>query len=166
MFAIRELVGFPVVRHMKTRNARGMSKPRIDAPGAEAEAVRAFLAERIPDARIVGEGEAADFIMIKPADLQELIEDAVAAAAYARTRHQEFVPAAFVDRLLAGETPVKLWREHRGLSLTALAEKAEIGKGYLSQIESGSRKGTVQTLRKLAAALEGDLDDLAARPAR
>jgi len=150
---------------MKTRHIRGMSKPRIDVPGAEAEAVRAFLAERIPDARIVGEGEVADFIMMKPADLEEMIEDAVAAAAYARTRNQEFVPAAFVDRLLAGENPVKLWRENRGLSLTALAEKAEIGKGYLSQIESGGRKGTVQTLRRLAAALNVDLDELAPRSA-
>jgi len=150
---------------MKTRHIRGMSKPRIDVPGAAADAVRAFLAERIPDARIVGEGEVADFIMMTPADLEEMIEDAVAAAAYARTRNQEFVTAAFVDRLLAGESPVKLWRKNRGLSLTALADKAEIGKGYLSQIESGGRKGTVQTLRRLAAALDVDLDDLAPRSA-
>ncbi len=105
-----------------------------------------FLAERIPDARIVRAGEVADFIMMKPADLEELIEDAVAAALYRICR-----PAA--RRRKPGQAVA---RENRGLSLTALAEKAEIGKGYLSQIESGGRKGTVQTLLRLAAALNVD----------
>jgi transcriptional regulator with XRE-family HTH domain len=50
------------------------------------------------------------------------------------------------------------------IGLNALADKAGIGRGYLSQIESGSRSGTVATLRKLAAVLAVDLDDLA--PAR
>ena len=39
-------------------------------------------------------------------------------------------------------------------------ERAAIGIGYLSQIENGERKGTVGTLKKIAAALDVDLDDL------
>lgn len=148
---------------MKTRHIPGLSKPRIRAAGTAAEAVRAFIAERIPDARLVGESEAADYVMLKPDDLDELIEDVLAEAAYRRTSDQERVPIELVDRLLAGQHPVKVWREHRGLTLAALAEKAGIGKGYLSQIENRQRRGTVDTLQKLAAALGIELDDLTIR---
>src|SRR5216683_2666339 len=88
-----------------------------------------------------------------PEDLAELIEDTEAAAAYHRTYDQESVPIAVVDRLIARENPVRVWREHRGHSLRGLAERVGMGIGYLSQIENGERKGTVQTLKKIAAAL-------------
>jgi DNA-binding XRE family transcriptional regulator len=132
--------------------------------GAEAEAVRAVLASRVPDIRVVGEDEVADFMMIKPRDLDDMIEDAAAAAAYARTRGKEFIPSIVVDRLLSGENPVKVWREHRGFTLLTLGEAIGLGDGYLSQIENGQRKGTVATLKKIAHALSVDLDDLSASP--
>jgi transcriptional regulator with XRE-family HTH domain len=65
-----------------------------------------------------------------------------------------------IDRLIARENPVRVWREHRGHSLRQLAQRAGMGIGYLSQIENGERKGTVDTLKKIAAALNVDLDDL------
>src|SRR5712691_4249835 len=95
-----------------------------------------------------------------PEDLAELIEDAEATTAYYRTVGQETVPHELVRRLLAGESPVRVWREHRGRSLRQLAERAGVGAGYLSQIENGARKGTVKTMKKIAAALDVDLDDL------
>ena len=54
-----------------------------------------------------------------------------------------------------------MWREHRGHSLRQLAKRAGVGSGYLWQIENGERKGTVETMKKIAAALDVDLDDLA-----
>lgn len=87
-------------------------------------------------------------------------EDRLAEAAFERTRGQETVPAAVVDRLLAGDCPVTVWREHRGLTLRALADKAGLGPGYLWQIENGTRQGPIATMKKLAAALDTDLDDL------
>jgi DNA-binding XRE family transcriptional regulator len=102
--------------------------------------------------------------MMTADDFTEALEDAAAEAAYHHTRGQESVPGEMIDRLLAGDNPVKVWREHRQIGLNALADKAGIGRGYLSQIESGSRSGTVATLRKLAVVLTVDLDDLA--PAR
>src|ERR1700737_4842397 len=74
-------------------------------------------------------------------------------------RDEECVPIGGVDRLIARENPVRVWREHRGYSLRQLGERAGIGIGYLSQIENGERKGTVDTLKKIAAALDVDLDD-------
>ena len=74
----------------------------------------------------------------------------------------ELVPLAIVERLLAGESPVRVWREHRGLTTKALADKAEVAPPYLSQIESGKRAGTVETLQRVARALDVTIDDLVA----
>ena len=73
---------------------------------------------------------------------------------------EERVPDEVVARLLAGESPVRVWREHRGLTQQALADRAEISKNYLSQIETGARDGRVRVLQALARALGVDLDDL------
>ncbi len=73
---------------------------------------------------------------------------------------EELIPAEIVDRLLSGENRLRVWREHRGLTIRALAEKAGLAQPYLSQIETGRREGTVETYRKLAGALSLSLDDL------
>lgn len=73
----------------------------------------------------------------------------------------ELVPADVVNRLLAGEDPVKVWREHRGLSAKVLAIKSQISPPYLSEIESGKKDGSLSVMRKIADALDVDLDDLA-----
>ena len=73
----------------------------------------------------------------------------------------EGVPASVVERLLSGENRVRVWREHRGLSGTALAKQAGLAQPYLSQIETGARGGTIETDGKLAGVLGVSLDDLA-----
>lgn len=73
---------------------------------------------------------------------------------------EELIPAEIVDRLLSGENRLRVWREHRGLTVRALAERAGLAQPYLSQIETGRREGTVETYRKLACALSLSLDDL------
>jgi DNA-binding XRE family transcriptional regulator len=72
----------------------------------------------------------------------------------------ELVPAALVERLANGEHPLRVWREHRGLTQQALADVAGVGKSYISQLEAGTKTGALGTLRALAAALRIDLDDL------
>ena len=100
----------------------------------------------------------AELVVMTPEDLAELIEDAAATAAYHRTRDQQRVPIGVLDRLIARENPVRMWREHRGHSLRQLAKRAGVGSGYLWQIEKGERKGTVGMLKKIVAAR--DVDDL------
>lgn len=73
---------------------------------------------------------------------------------------EEMLPAALVDRILAGESPVRVWREHRGMTAQALAEVCGIAQSYLSQIETGKRDGTLETMAKLAGALGVLVDDL------
>ena len=93
-------------------------------------------------------------------------EDMADIRAYDRAKERleagtdEMIPADFADRILDGESPVRVWREYRGLSIKQLAAGANISAAYLSQIEGGSRNGSLSTLRALAKALSLDVDDL------
>ena len=75
---------------------------------------------------------------------------------------EESFPAEVVDRLLAGDNAIKVYREHRGLTQSALAERVGINPVYLSQLETNRRRGGVATLRRIADALKVELDDLVA----
>jgi len=48
---------------------------------------------------------------------------------------------------------IGIFRKKCGLSLTGLAEKARISISFLSNIEKGTRKPTLYTIERLAAAL-------------
>jgi DNA-binding XRE family transcriptional regulator len=92
--------------------------------------------------------------------LAERIEDAVTERAYLLTRDQPTVPDAVLGRLLAGERPMRVWREYRGLTLRALAAQTGIGASTLSEIETGVTDGSLRTLRRIATALDVAIDDL------
>lgn len=86
---------------------------------------------------------------------------------YDRTRaalaagQEELIPAPFANRLLDGENPLRVWRDLRGLTQAALAEKAGIHRVTVAEIETGRKKGSIATLRALAVALDVSVDDLA-----
>ncbi len=92
-------------------------------------------------------------------DEAELAEDAELARK-AFERDEERFPIELVDRLLADESPVKVFREYRGMTRRELAAKAGINTAYLSQIETGKRGGSTKVLRAVAKALAVDLDDI------
>jgi len=73
----------------------------------------------------------------------------------------ELIPAEIVNRLIAGENPVKVWRSHRGMTARDLAAQAELSAPYLSEIESGKKEGSLSVMKRIAEALGVDLDDLA-----
>ena len=115
-----------------------------------------------------------DTVTLSRADyerLLEAIEDAEdiaaleAAAAREQTlgekaAHADYLSAELVSRLLAGEHPVRVWREHRGLSQKELAGKAAIARSYLAEIEGRKKPGSLEAYRKLANALGLTVDDL------
>ncbi|TCM80555.1 helix-turn-helix transcriptional regulator [Rhizobium sp. BK068] len=74
---------------------------------------------------------------------------------------EELMPAEFANRIIDGESKIKVWREFRAMSARQLAEKAGISASFLSQIESGERDGSFETIKKIAAALTISVDDLA-----
>lgn len=115
------------------------------------------------------ETPAGRFAVVPEAEFLALAEAAEDAADEAVIREferklaageEELVPAAMVSRMLAGESKVRIWREHRGLSAVALAERADVSAPYLSQIENGVREGSIETFKKLAKALGVAVDDL------
>jgi DNA-binding XRE family transcriptional regulator len=91
-------------------------------------------------------------------DLEDL--DDIRAYDRAKSKPQEFIPAAFAKRLLDGENPIRVYREYRGMTQEALAAKADISKPFLSQLENERRVMSMRVLRSLAKALKVDFDDL------
>jgi DNA-binding XRE family transcriptional regulator len=75
----------------------------------------------------------------------------------------ELIPSEVVYAILDGENPIKVWREFRGLTQAQLAGAARISKPYLSQIETGKRKGSTDVLSALAKALHVTLEEVIAR---
>ena len=98
--------------------------------------------------------------------LLAVAEDAEDGAAVARFRarlaagEEELVPAAVVDRLLAGESAVRVWREHRGLTQSGLARASGVNRVVVADIEAGRRGGSVRSLKALAEALGVGMEEL------
>lgn len=86
-------------------------------------------------------------------------------AKQALTADGELIPAAVAYALLDGENPLKVWREYRGFTQHQLAVQAGLSAAYLSQIESGKRKGTAEVWQHLAHALGVSIDDVWEEPA-
>ncbi len=106
---------------------------------------------------------------VLPAALWELVRDAVENAqdveAYDRARAADDgvrYPAAVAVAIADGVSPLKAWREHKGLTLQALADAAGVSKPFVSQIEGGKRAGSAATLKRLADALGVPVDALVA----
>jgi hypothetical protein len=74
----------------------------------------------------------------------------------------EYVPIEMAMRLIEGESPVKVWREHRKMTARQLAGKAKVSPSYLSEIEAKKKPGSLDAMARIARALKISLDDLAA----
>jgi len=148
---IRAVTKPPITRILTRDAATGQFASRLHADGTVLEVVRP------------GEAAPADYVLLPREEYERLLdeeEDREAVAAYDRTRGQETVPSELAERLVGGENPVRVWREHRGMTLDQLAAAIGKHKGFLSEIESGKKTGSVDTLKAIAEALKVDLDDL------
>ena len=64
------------------------------------------------------------------------------------------LPDDVLDALTAREeSPIKILRKYRGLTQAELAEKADISRPYLTEIETGKKDGSIRAMRGLAEAL-------------
>lgn len=68
------------------------------------------------------------------------------------------LPEPVSKLLLRGNSRLKAIRLWREMSQTELADKAGIGQGYLSDLESGRRTGSSDVLRALAERLDIPLE--------
>lgn len=98
--------------------------------------------------------------------LQAAAEDLADLQSYDRAKaalaagEEELVPADYVNRLLNGESALRVYRDLRGLTQAALAAKAGVNRVTVTEIETGRKQGSVTTQRALANALDVALDDL------
>jgi DNA-binding XRE family transcriptional regulator len=117
-------------------------------------------------AQIIKKGEQPEWAVIPYEEYLELLEkaetleDTIALERAIATPDEEAVPQALVEKLLAGENPIKVWRTYRGLTQHELAEKVGLSQSYLAMMEMGEREGTIKALRQIAKALKVDIDDL------
>ncbi len=120
----------------------------------------------VSSAKILRDSQGrAMFAVLPIAEYERLLEAAdEATAIQAYEAYKEAAPETFPDevagRLLDGEHPVKVFREHRGITQSQLAQAAGLKQSYVSQIESGTRTGSVDVLKRIAGALRVDLNDL------
>ena len=77
-----------------------------------------------------------------------------------RAEGEEYVPSSMVSRLIDGENALRVWREYREISLSALAEMSGINKSTVSLLENGKAYGRPATWRALADALKVTVDDI------
>jgi DNA-binding XRE family transcriptional regulator len=111
-----------------------------------------------------------EFAVLPMERLKKLIDDAEMLAdvkvfdeAMARiaSGEDELIPFEIIERRLAGESTVKIWREYRGLTQEALAKTSTVSRSMIAAIESKHKTGGIATLKKLAGALKVDLDEIA-----
>ena len=70
------------------------------------------------------------------------------------------IPINLALPIIGGLHPLKVYREHRGLSQAELAEKVGVRQPAIAQIEGRNRIGRPALLTKLAATLDMPLETL------
>lgn len=79
------------------------------------------------------------------------------AAAMVRAQIGKGIPAAYVNRLLNGESAPRLYRD---LTQAALAEQDGVNRATVAEIGTGRKQGPVATLRALATSLDVPQDEI------
>lgn len=77
-----------------------------------------------------------------------------------RTAGEEYVPMELVEKLVEGENALRVWRQHRQLSISRLAEMCGVNKATISLLENEKAYGRPATWRALADALRVTVDDI------
>ena len=94
--------------------------------------------------------------LIQRAAAAEADEDALDNAMYDVRKGEltSHLPPEVSANMLRGDSLLKAVRNWRERTQSYIESKTGIGQGYLSDLESGRRKGTPETLARLADALE------------
>jgi DNA-binding XRE family transcriptional regulator len=111
-----------------------------------------------------------EFAVIPVATLQKLVQDAEmladvkaydAAKARLEDGEDELIPLEITERRLRGEPALRIWRQHRKLTQERLAKKAKVSRALIAAIETKRKAGSVETWKKLGAALDISWEQLA-----
>lgn len=119
--------------------------------------------------------ETSTTVTLRKADFRALLqaaEDSADAAAVKShgahedkvgwdTARRNYLTREEAERLLDGESPVRVWREKRGMTQRGLAEAGQITPSYLAEIETGKKPGSKAALSRIAEILEVAMENLA-----
>lgn len=101
------------------------------------------------------------YVLVPEDEYEDLIDSIAAEKIMARIRAgEETWPAELVYELWETDSRIRTYRNYRKMTVSDLAAAAGISQPYLSEIESGKKTGSVDVLKRIAAALKVDLDDI------
>src|SRR3954463_575590 len=100
---------------------------------------------------------SGDELVVIPRALYDDLVDTRAALASGR---EELLDESEVRELLASPTPLAFWRRKRNVNQDRLAGAIGTSQGYVSDIESGRRKGPLRFYRRAAEALGLPLESI------
>ncbi|MBN9565201.1 MAG: helix-turn-helix domain-containing protein [Alphaproteobacteria bacterium] len=113
--------------------------------------------------QIINKDGKPEFAVLLYKDYEALLEkmedyeDQLAIEAFERESHESY-PSEVIDCLIEGQNPFKVWREYRDINRQDLAAKVNITLPYLSQLESGKRKPSVDLLKAISQVLNVDME--------
>ena len=94
-----------------------------------------------------------DALIERTSELEDRLA-AVEAAGDARLPHEVALA------VIAGGSPVRAFRDHRGLTLRELSRRSVVSVSYVSEIEQGRKPGSVAAMTRIADALGVTIDSL------
>lgn len=101
------------------------------------------------------------FVLVPEEEFEDMMDVIMAKEVLARIEAgEETWPAELVYELLETDSRIRTYRNYRKMTVSDLATAAGISQPYLSEIESGKKTGSVDVLKRIAAALKVDLDDI------
>lgn len=105
--------------------------------------------------------DGKNYVLLSEEDFEDLVDGLHAEAIMARiAAGEETWPLEFVMELTESDSRIRSFRTYRKMTVSDLATAAGISQPYLSEIEAGKKTGSVDVLKRIAAALKVDLDDI------
>jgi len=118
------------------------------------------LARTAAELRKSGKADHVALPVDAAAAMADILEDIEDTWLYRARAGEPTVPHEVVAAIHRGVHPVRAWRAHRGLTLQQLAKAGQMPVGYLSEIETGKKPGSVAAYKSLARALGTEIDML------
>jgi len=119
----------------------------------------------IADIQVIKKNNLPEFVVIPYKiykKIAEQIEDLKDIEDYKKIKvnDKEEIPAEFVFRICEGENPIRVYREYKRMTQEQLAKKINKTKQYISNLEKGKIKGSINSLKEIAEALKVSIGDL------
>jgi mRNA interferase RelE/StbE len=146
-----------MMRNAAKKDRRTVVVPFDPRKGRSAVERLARTAARLRDS---GKADHVALAVDAAAAMGDILEDIEDAGLYRARAGEPPIPHVVVEAIHRGTHPIRAWRHHKGLTLQQLAEAGRIPVGYLSEIETGKKPGSLAAYKALARALGTEIDML------